>query len=74
MPASLKQFMPFLDEKFPKLSKQYREWYGRYENIPKFYRKEIAARVEKVRRKYELGVRTLADTSRAWKSPQMQLV
>jgi DNA repair photolyase len=74
MPASLKQFMPFLDEKFPKLSKQYREWYGRYENIPQFYGKEIAARVEKVRRKYELGVRTPADTSRAWKSPQMQLV
>jgi DNA repair photolyase len=74
MPTSLKQFMPFLDEKFPKLSKRYREWYGRYENVPETYRKEIAARVEKVRRKYDLGVRTRTDESRAWKSPQMQLV
>src|ERR1700728_838376 len=49
MPASLKQFMPFLDEKFPKLSKQYHEWYGRYENIPEAYRKEIATRVVQVR-------------------------
>ena len=74
MPASLKQFMPFLDKKFPKLSKQYREWYGRFRNVPEAYRQEIAARVEKVRRKYELGARTRTDESRAWKSPQMQLV
>jgi len=73
MPASLKQFMPFLDEKFPKLSKRYREWYGRYGSVPETYRKEIAARVEKVRRKYGLGLRTRTDESRAWKSPQMQL-
>jgi len=73
MPASLKQFMPFLDEKFPKLSKQYREWYGRYGSVPETYRKEIAARLERVRRKYGLGLRVRTDESRAWKSPQMQL-
>jgi DNA repair photolyase len=73
MPASLKQFMPFLDRKFPKLSKRYREWYGRYGSVPETYRKEIAARVEKVRRKYDLGLRMRTDESRAWKSPQMQL-
>src|ERR1700684_1381307 len=37
MPASLKQFMPFLDEKFAKLSKQYRAWYGGDENIAETY-------------------------------------
>jgi len=74
MPASLKQFMPFLDKKFPKLSQQYRAWYGRYGTVPETYRKEITARVEKLRGKYELGLRTRTDESRAWKSPQLQLV
>ena len=74
MPASLKQFMPFLDKKFPKLSQQYRAWYGRYGSVPEAYSKEITARVEKLRRKYGLGLRTRTDESRAWKSPQMQLV
>jgi DNA repair photolyase len=74
MPASLKQFMPFLDKKFPKLSQQYRAWYGRYGGVPETYGKEISARVEKLRRKYGLGLRTRTDESRAWKSPQLQLV
>ncbi|MGD0403291.1 MAG: radical SAM protein [Candidatus Acidiferrales bacterium] len=73
MPASLKQFMPFLDKKFPKLSQQYRTWYGRYGNVPEAYSKEIRARVEGLRGKYGLGLRTRTDESRAWKSPQMQL-
>src|ERR1700685_900163 len=73
MPASLKQFMPFLDKKFPKLSRQYRGWYGRYGSVPETYGKEISARVEGLRRKYGLGLRTRTDESRAWKSPQMQL-
>jgi DNA repair photolyase len=74
MPASLKQFMPFLDKKFPKLSQQYRAWYGRYGSVPERYSKEITARVENLRHKYGLGLRTRTDESRAWKSPQMQLV
>jgi DNA repair photolyase len=73
MPASLKQFMPFLDKKFPRLSQQYRAWYGRYGSVPETYGKEISARVEGLRRKYGLGLRTRTDESRAWKSPQMQL-
>jgi DNA repair photolyase len=73
MSASLKVFMPFLDEKFPKLSQQYRVWYGRYEKIPETYRQEIAARVEKLRCKYGFGSRIRTEESRAWKSPQMQL-
>jgi DNA repair photolyase len=51
MPASLKQFLPFLKEKFPKLVKRYGAWYGRYGNAPEGYRKEIAERVERLRRK-----------------------
>ena len=57
MPSSLKQFLPFLEAKFPKLVKRYGAWYGRYGNAPEDYRKEIAERVEKLRRKYRLGSR-----------------
>src|ERR1700690_777672 len=57
MPSSLKQFLPFLREKFPKLVKQYGAWYGRHGNAPEDYRKEIGQRVEQLRRKYGLGAR-----------------
>ena len=58
MPSSLKQFLPFLREKFPRLVKQYGAWYGRYGNAPEEYRKEIAERVERLRRKYHLRIAT----------------
>ena len=73
MPASLKQFMPFLEQKFPKLVRQYREWYSRHAYAPDAYRKEIAARFEHLRRKYGLGVRPEMSNSISWQSPQMQL-
>jgi DNA repair photolyase len=73
MPASLKQFLPFLREKFPRLVKQYGAWYGRYGNAPEEYRKEIAERVERLRRKYHLGSRPDRSGTRPWYSTQMQL-
>ncbi len=73
MPASLKQFVPFLEEKFPKQVKLYRAWYGRYGNAPEDYRKEIAERVERLRLKYGLGSRPDRTGSRAWHSPQLPL-
>ncbi len=73
MPSSLRQFLPFLRHKFPKLVKQYGAWYGRYGNAPEDYRKEIAARIEKLRRKYRLGSRPDRSGARSWHSPQMQL-
>ena len=74
MPASLKQFLPFLEEKFPKLVKRYSAWYGRYGNAPEDYRKEIAERVERLRRKYGLGSRPGSERVRSpWHSPQLQL-
>ncbi|MGA7624614.1 MAG: radical SAM protein [Candidatus Acidiferrales bacterium] len=71
--ASLKHFMPFLDKKFPKLSRQYRAWYGRHHDAPDDYRKEIRARVEYLREKYGLGLRPDRSVNRAWRSPQLQL-
>jgi DNA repair photolyase len=73
MPASFKQFLPFLEEKFPKLLGRYEGWYGRYGNAPEHYRKEIAERVERLRRKYHLGSRPDRSGTQAWRSPQLPL-
>jgi DNA repair photolyase len=59
MPSSQKQFLPFLDAKFPKLAKRYRDWYTHAAYAPETYRKEISARVAALRKKYGLGVRPL---------------
>jgi DNA repair photolyase len=72
MPASLKQFLPFLKQKFPNLLERYEKWYGRYGNAPDSYRQEIAARVEKLRKKYDLGTRPERGGKR-WSSPQLAL-
>jgi DNA repair photolyase len=71
--ASLRHFMPFLADKFPKLSRQYHAWYGKHNDAPDSYRKEISARVEYLREKYGLGVRPDRSVNRAWRSPQLQL-
>jgi DNA repair photolyase len=59
MPSAQKQFLPFLDAKFPKLSRRYREWFSREAYAPETYRREISARVAALRKKYGLGVRPL---------------
>ena len=59
MPSAQKQFLPFLDAKFPKLARRYREWFSREAYAPEAYRKEISARVAALRKKYGLGARPL---------------
>jgi len=73
MPASLKQFLPFLEEKFPKLARQYHEWYGRGGYAPETYRKEMSALVRKLREKYGLGSRPESTAGQVWQSPQIAL-
>jgi DNA repair photolyase len=73
MPASWKSFMRFLEAKFPKLARQYRDWFKGYGNAPESYRKEISERVERLRRKYGLGSRPKRPETQSWHSPQMQL-
>src|SRR5277367_663653 len=53
MPASARQFLPFIREKFPKLAKQYDQWYGKNGYAPEEYRRKISERVANIRR--ELG-------------------
>jgi DNA repair photolyase len=57
MPSSLKQFLPFVEEKFPRLVKQYRKWYGRAGYAPEDYRRQISARVAALRAKHGLASR-----------------
>ncbi len=73
MPSSQKQFLPFLETKFPKLARRYRQWYAQSGYAPESYRREIAARVDALRKKYGLGGRPDAKTNLVWHSPQLAL-
>lgn len=57
MPASRKQFFPFLAERFPRLAGRYQDWYARSGYGPESYRAEIAERFAHLRRKYALESR-----------------
>jgi DNA repair photolyase len=75
MPAALKQFIPFVQTKFPKLAQRYKDWYARHGNAPESYRSEISERVDRLRRKYGFDTRPdrTGAAERAWRSPQMTL-
>jgi DNA repair photolyase len=75
MPDAFRTFIGFIDAKFPRLAKRYREWYGRKVDAPESYRKDMAARVEKIRAKYGLSNRPMRPDPGpgVWRSPQMQL-
>jgi len=51
MPASAKQFLPFIQRKFPKLANQYQQWYSKNGYAPEEYRKKISERVRRIREK-----------------------
>ena len=59
MPSSAKHFFPFLREKFPRLVRQYEQWYKQNAYAPEQYRQKIATRVTKIKTK--LGM-----TRRPW--------
>ena len=59
MPSSAKTFLPFIREKFPRLAKQYDQWYARNGYAPEDYRKKVSERVLRIRQK-------LAFSSRPW--------
>jgi DNA repair photolyase len=49
MPSSAKQFLPFLREKFPRLTRQYDSWYSRNAYAPEAYRQKVAARLASIK-------------------------
>ena len=73
MPSAQKQFLPFVEERFPRLAQQYRDWYGRQGYAPERYREEMSERLAKLRRKYELGARPREVNERVWLPQQMTL-
>ncbi len=73
MPSAQKQFLPFLEQKFPRLARQYREWYARSGYAPEAYRRAIAERVKALRAKYGLEARPYEGAGLAWQSPQLPL-
>lgn len=56
-PSSSKVFMPFLQEKFPRLVEKYRQWYTKNTYAPEGYRKKVAERVARLRQRYGFHVR-----------------
>src|ERR1700731_281131 len=52
MPSSAKQFLPFVQEKFPRLAKQYKQWYAKNGYAPEEYRRKASERVARIREKY----------------------
>jgi DNA repair photolyase len=57
MPSSAKQFLPFLREKFPRLSRQYESWYTHNAYAPEPYRQKIAARLNRIKSNLGLTLR-----------------
>lgn len=70
--SSQKQFLPFLEKKFPKLARRYREWFSRSNNLPVSYRREISGRIAALRQKYGLGEFAAVSEGRMG-SPQLSL-
>jgi DNA repair photolyase len=64
MPSSRKQFLPFLQEKFPRLAERYRLWYERAAYGPETYRREISERVARLRHRYGLAARPVVGDPR----------
>jgi len=73
MPASRKQFFPFLAAKFPRLSRRYEEWYARSGYAPESYRSEIAEQFANLRRKYGLDTRRDRPESKSRAAEQLTL-
>ena len=52
MPSSAKQLLPFVREKFPRLAKQYEQWYAKNGYAPEEYRRRASERVARIRQMY----------------------
>jgi DNA repair photolyase len=73
MPSSAKQFLPFVREKFPRLAKQYEEWYAKNGYAPEEYRKKASQRVARIREKFGYAARPWVEAKGKSPCSQMQL-
>ena len=73
MPSSAKQFLPFVRDKFPRLAKQYEQWYAKNGYAPEEYRRKASERVARIRRKYEFESRPWIQNNQKLTCSQMAL-
>jgi DNA repair photolyase len=73
MPASAKQFLPFVREKFPRLAKQYEQWYARNGYAPEEYRKKMSERVARLRLEHGFHTRPFEELQKKRTGPQLSL-
>jgi len=73
MPSSAKQFLPFVREKFPRLAKQYEQWYAKNGYAPEEYRRKASERVARIREKYGFRSRPWVDKKHITPCSQLSL-
>ena len=73
MPSSAKQFLPFVGEKFPRLAKQYEEWYAKNGYAPEEYRKKASLRVARIREEFGFVARPWVEAKGRVRCRQMSL-
>lgn len=72
-PASAKQLLPAIREKFPRLAKQYEEWFVRRGKAPDAYRLAASRRLAEIRRKYGYPDRLYGELMAPVAAAQMSL-
>jgi DNA repair photolyase len=73
MPSSAKQFLPFVREKFPRLAKQYEQWYAKNGYAPEEYRRKASERVARIREKYGFQSRPWVEIKQTLTHSQLSL-
>jgi len=73
MPSSAKQFLPFVRQKFPRLAKQYEQWYAKNGYAPEEYRRKASERVARIREKYGFQSRPWVEIKRTTPCSQLSL-
>jgi len=73
MPSSSKQFLPFLCQRFPKLARQYEQWYAKNGYAPEDYRQKITDRVRKIRMEFGFASRPWEGMRTVTQPAQMRL-
>lgn len=71
--TSAKEFMPAIREKFPRLAKQYEEWFVRQGKAPDVYRQAVQRRLADIRRKYAYPDRPYGEMQTPVAATQMSL-
>jgi len=73
MPSSAKQFLPFVRERFPRLARQYEQWYAKNGYAPEEYRRKASERVARIRLKYGFESRPWIQSNHKLTCSQMAL-